>query len=310
MVENIVRQWAREHSYPDDALRKYGNGEPTLVIIGENHYSRRCKREQTDLLHRLQPELVFHEAWTNYIYDQARKTIQRDTTHDIPAEVEKFMVEKRKYAWDIANPKQRKLFFKTRFGKWTQRERITHTIDRYDLTEVFIPIFKYPGVHQGMFLDVLPASVKFVIGSDLSRGEVNYLYDSFKPLQEPKYVHAEMPKTFEHEHWFLTRERRMGEIFSQYDSLRTRVAVQGSGHLREAGEYGCISASGIHNVLQSNGVSYLCFNQYTHPKSREDIAFEMQIADAYFWIEKHRTLLELHLENYASRIKEFFGRSE
>ncbi len=35
MVENIVRQWASEYGYPEEALKKYGAGEPRVVIVGE-----------------------------------------------------------------------------------------------------------------------------------------------------------------------------------------------------------------------------------------------------------------------------------
>lgn len=294
----MLREWARKQGYPQEAVKKYGAAEPTLLIIGEEHNLKRDKKEQAALLEVFQPELVFHEACANYIYDRARRRIERDETYQIREDAKMFMDEKRKWVWDLADSRQRKQFDGTRFGQWLKREQVSYDIDSYDLTELYIPVFKYPGAHHGMFLDALPFCVTKVIGSDLARGEVNYLSDilGFDKIKTSEITPSK-------EAWFLEREQRMADIFLRYNSNRLSVAILGNSHIRETST--AYSSSAIHTVLQEKNISYLCLSQKLHPDYKPALAFETAISNACFWIKKQQMIGELYKERIIRKAKDY-----
>src|SRR3989338_7433156 len=82
MVEDIVRRWAKERDYPDEAIRKYGVGEPRLVLVGEDHCFQRFGKDHLSLYSLLMPSHFFHEGLGDMIYDSrnARVFVNPHTT--------------------------------------------------------------------------------------------------------------------------------------------------------------------------------------------------------------------------------------
>ncbi len=228
--EAAIRRWTRDHDYPDEALRKYGVGEPRLIFIGEDHCFQRFGEDHLSFYSLIMPSHFFHEEVGDMIYDSRNACV-------------------------FVNPRT------TRKEKISER-KISDRINEKDLTFT-VALNDYNAfVHSAYARNLrffVAAESPFdglLLGPDLSMKEQQDLDKRTSGIRNGIYIKC------------LVRESRMARRFLQslsLDVIHPSLAIVGAAHVRNPQYDPCKTISAIHLVLEEHAVPYLCLDQTKHP---------------------------------------------
>lgn len=227
-VERRIAEWIEERGYPPEAMRKYGVTEPRVVIIGEDHITKRCGEEHLWLYTLLKPTQLLHECMGDMMYDPktSRVTVGERNTRKARKHEKDFD--------DIIN----------------ERNVYLH-LSQHDYGCFLNSAFR---TNLSFFVDYSsPISVP-VLGCDLSEEEHRDLKKRTAILKNGTYIQ------------YIFRELRMARRLLEEQTLSSfLLMIVGAGHIRDPRYDPCQTKSAIHLVLEEAAVSYVCLDQTKHP---------------------------------------------
>ncbi len=288
MVVDIVRQWAKEHHYDENAITFYGKGEPRLVVVGEIHYLlpldiQPIKDEHIDLCARLGSDTVAHEMLANHIYYPQTRILRRNGSYPVhPSSAKRLSAALEEDRIFRKSPQGYEQLMDLHYGgffefqEWRKKYNVGVLLDAFE-TRIISRIFIDYGHTPGETLLFFPPRVTKIVGCDIDYAEyLSYadLYDGDERpiIGLPKYHHI--------------REARAAQVIG--DSLReTRkplVAILGAHHIRDERKEGeksdhtewSAKNSWIHESLAKMGISYVTIDQQKS-KTYRDLKKEQKI---------------------------------
>lgn len=229
-IEATVRQWARDHDYPDEALRKYGVGEPRLVLVGEDHCFQRFGEDQLSLYTLIMPSHFFHEGLGDMIYDSR-------ATH----------------VFVSPNTTRKEKIFERKIHDRINEKNLTFTVAIEDYNA-----FVHSAYARNLrfFVDAESPFDGLLMGPDLSMKEQRDLDKMTTGIKNGVCIK------------YAVRESRMARKFLEYfsgDIILPSLAIVGAGHVRDPQYDTCKTKSAIHLLLQEHAISYICIDQTKHP---------------------------------------------
>ena len=76
-VRDFLKEWVQERGYYPEALRLYGEGQPKVIMFGEDHRSSQWQwPDQLDLCARLNSSHFLHEDFRNLVYERQTKILK------------------------------------------------------------------------------------------------------------------------------------------------------------------------------------------------------------------------------------------
>lgn len=228
MNKNDISEWCNALHYKP---KFYGDGNPRLIVLGENHRSSKHKREQIDLLQRIKPSALIHEFARNYIYDFDNLTLSLNPAYPTPDEAIKFGQKELQRFGDTLNTKV--------FLEWLSNKGISQTLRKYEL-------FAHSVDGLNTIIDSLPIETRRVIGCDISHAEMD-LYQ--------KTNGVELSSRYSQRKHHSQRENRFANaILNHLDEIQpTALTIMGNYHIKPSSQ--------IHPILQKSGIPYVCIPQ-------------------------------------------------
>ena len=239
---DIVRQWAKEHHYDEDAMKCYGKGQPRLVVVGERHDIQELKEQQINLCDRLGSDTVAHEMLANHVYYPEIRILRRNSAYPVHASSEQYLsqfLEERKKLRERMSPEEyRKLMEMSydghaQFPDWRRKNNVGVLLNPFEQHEIS-GIFGILATHSGYNLSRFPRRIKKIVGCDIDYAEKKYLIDFYREygLMKLSFRSNYLTDLHPYQH---RREERMAQVIA--DNLRgTRkplVAILGAHHIRE-----------------------------------------------------------------------------
>lgn len=288
--EAIVRQWAKDHSYEDDAVRMYGRN-PRIVIVGEAHNMHEMKDQQMDLCTQLGSDILLHEMLANCVYHPHERILRRNPTYAVHPASAKYLAEtlegyqkerERMSYEEIQKMKETyPLYGYKEFQQWRRDNNVGILLNSFEETEIYAPFDRHR-YYIGYTLSRLPKKIKKVVGCDIDVAEQRFLIAGYQQqgvLSQDRFDGSDLwciPSYYE------TRERRMARVIKDSLSLTNMplLVIIGADHIRDHirnrrnttrtyEEWPHALASWIHKVLAEEGISYITVDQTKSKVHRE-----------------------------------------
>lgn len=274
MVENIVRQWARDHNYDADAIKVYGSGNPRVVIVGECHNIHEMKDEQMDLCARLGSDTLAHEMLANHIYNPKKRILQRNPLYSVHPASQEYLgetirsdkvVRDRFHKYDIRSS----IYGYKEFQQWKKDNAVNVLLNQFE-EEQFYYFFDPLRINIAYTLSRLPNRINKVVGCDIDHAKSCFLIAKYKQqglLNECKFNMSDLHSIPD---YFEIRERRMSKVISDSLTLTEMplLVIVGANHIRQHGRSNIIYEewpfkldSWIHKVLPEYRISYITVDQ-------------------------------------------------